>query len=73
MGHSGSVLTDDFDSGLGLIPGSPSLSLRGSIGIPASRGAEEGRGSLTAGQDAEPWAAGERPGGTGRGGWAGSF
>lgn len=29
MGHSGSVLTDDFDSGVGLIPGSPSLSLKG--------------------------------------------
>lgn len=34
MCHSGLTLSDDFDSGSGLIPGSPSLSVSGSIRAP---------------------------------------
>ena len=71
MGHSGSVLTGDFDSGVRLIPGSPSLSLRGASGPPLLGRPEEGLGGLAAGEDTEPWAPRERPGGLGlgRGGW----
>lgn len=68
MHRPGSVLTDELDSGLGLIPGSPSLSLwaRCLGGQKRALAAWLLWGPKMAG-DTEVRAAGERQGGAGRG------